>query len=418
MASQQIAIIGTGIAGLTAAHLLRRKHDITVYEANDYIGGHTHTVPVTIDAASYMIDTGFIVCNDRNYPNFLKFMDQLGVAVKPTEMSFSIRNEALNLEYNGHNLNTLFAQRLNLLRPSFYRLVLDILRFNEASKATLAANAAQDITLNEFITRLGLSLQFRDNYVLPMVAAIWSCSVKQASEFPLAFFLRFFQHHGLLDVKNRPQWYVLEGGSHAYIEPITAPFRDRIHLSSPVTSVRRLQQGVELSIKGEAQRFDQVIMACHSDQALQLLADPSAAESAILGDLDYQANDVILHTDATIMPNKSLAWASWNFLADKTAHNAPPIVTYCMNILQGIHTTRPFLVSLNARHRIAPHKILQEFTYHHPVYSLESMTAQGRRDEVCGVDRIHYCGAYWYNGFHEDGVRSALDVCKRFGESL
>ena len=415
MASQQIAIIGTGIAGLTAAHLLRRKHDITVYEANDYIGGHTHTVPVTIDAASYMIDTGFIVCNDRNYPNFLKFMDQLGVAVKPTEMSFSIRNEALNLEYNGHNLNTLFAQRLNLLRPSFYRLVLDILRFNEASKATLAANAAQDITLNEFITRLGLSLQFRDNYVLPMVAAIWSCSVKQASEFPLAFFLRFFQHHGLLDVKNRPQWYVLEGGSHAYIEPITAPFRDRIHLSSPVTSVRRLQQGVELSIKGEARRFDQVIMACHSDQALQLLADPSAAESAILGDLDYQANDVILHTDATIMPNKSLAWASWNFLAGETAHNAPPIVTYDLNRLQGLTTSEQYCVTLNAdNHSDEPH-VLRRFVYRHRLYPREAINAQRQWCQFSGVNRTHYCGAYWFYGFDEEGLNSALRVASALG---
>lgn len=418
MAPQKIAIVGTGIAGLTAAHLLGRKHDITVYEANDYIGGHTHTVPVAIDDSSFMIDTGFIVCNDRNYPNFLKLMDQLGVAVKPTEMSFSVRNNGLNLEYNGHNLNTLFAQRLNLVRPSFYRLVRDILRFNKASKATLAVAGNQNITLDEFIDTLDLSQQFRENYVLPMVAAIWSCSVKQAGQFPLAFFLRFFQHHGLLDIKNRPQWYVLEGGSHAYIDPITRRFRDRIRLNSPVESVRRLEQGIELKSRGETRLFDQVIMACHSDQALQLLDKPSDAESRILGKLHYQANDVILHTDATIMPSKSLAWASWNFLAGETARNEPPIVTYCMNILQGIQTNSPLLVSLNARDKIAPQKILQEFTYHHPVYSPESMAAQGCREEICGIDRVHYCGAYWYNGFHEDGVRSALDVCSRFGESL
>jgi len=418
MSPQKIAIIGTGISGLTAAHLLSRKHEVTVYEANDYIGGHTHTVPVEIDNASFMIDTGFIVCNDRNYPNFLKFMDKLGVAIKPTEMSFSVRNRTLNLEYNGHNLNTLFAQRLNFLRPSFYRLVRDILRFNEASKAAIAADTVKNITLDEFIASLGLGEKFRDNYVLPMVAAIWSCSVEQAGAFPLAFFLRFFQHHGLLDIKNRPQWYVLEGGSHAYIKPMTKPFHDRIHLNSPVQSVRRIENGVELEVAGQTRRFDQVIFACHSDQALRLLGEPSAAETSILGDMGYQSNEVILHTDASIMPKKSLAWASWNFLAGESANNEPPIVTYCMNILQGIYSTRPFLVSLNAGHKIAPDKILQTFSYDHPVYSLESVVAQNRREEICGVDRIHYCGAYWYNGFHEDGVRSALDVCQRFGETL
>lgn len=418
MSSQRIAIVGTGISGLTAAHLLARKHDVTLFEANDYIGGHTHTVPVEIDDARYMIDTGFIVCNDRNYPNFLNLMGKLGVAIKPAEMSFSVRNNARNLEYNGHNLNTLFSQRRNLLRPSFYRFVRDILRFNAASRAALATGDLQNVTLDEFIAGLQLSREFRDNYVLPMVAAIWSCSVQQAGEFPLAFFLRFFQHHGLLDVRNRPQWYVLEGGSQAYIAPLTEAFRDRIHLNSPVRSVRRLERGVELELDGDTRQFDEVVLACHSDQALQLLANANAAEKQILGNLGYQANDVILHTDASIMPRKSRSWASWNFLAGESASHEPPVVTYCMNILQGIHTTRPFLVSLNARHKIAPEKILQEFRYDHPVYSQAAIDAQGRRGEICGVDRIHYCGAYWYSGFHEDGVRSALDVCKRFGESL
>lgn len=418
MSSSKIAIVGSGISGLTCAHLLGKNHDVTVFEANDYIGGHTHTVPVSVDGESFMIDTGFIVCNDRNYPNFLKLMEQLKVEIKPTEMSFSVRNPALKLEYNGHNLNTLFSQRLNLFRPSFHRLVKDILRFNKSSKAAIEAGNVESITLDEFINQQNLSNQFRENYLLPMVAAIWSCSLSQAGEFPLAFFLRFFLNHGLLDIKNRPQWYVLSKGSSSYIEPLTAGLADRLKLNSPVQQVTRTESGVELKVSGTVQLFDQVILACHSDQALALLSDASSAETTILGDLGYQENDVILHMDASIMPRKSLSWASWNFLAGQSALNQAPIVTYCMNILQGIHSTRPFLVTLNARDKIDPEKILQEFRYDHPVYSQESVKAQSRREEICGKDRIHYCGAYWYSGFHEDGLRSALDVCARFGESL
>jgi predicted NAD/FAD-binding protein len=418
MSSRKIAIIGTGISGLTCAHLLSKTHDVSVFEANDYIGGHTHTVPVTVDGESFMIDTGFIVCNDRNYPNFLKLMEKLKVEVKPTEMSFSVRNPALKLEYNGHNLNTLFSQRLNLFRPSFHRLVRDILRFNKASRAAIEAGDIDTISLNEFIAQQHLSDAFSENYLLPMVAAIWSCSLTQAGEFPLAFFLRFFLNHGLLDIKNRPQWYVLSKGSSSYIEPMTAGLSDRIKLNSPVQRITRTETGVELEIAGAVQQFDEVIVACHSDQALALLDKPSAAETSILGDLGYQENDVILHMDASIMPKKSLSWASWNFLAGQTQNSEAPIVTYCMNVLQGIYSTRPFLVTLNARHKIDPAKILQEFRYDHPVYSQEAIIAQGRRREICGIDNVHYCGAYWYSGFHEDGVHSALDVCERFGASL
>ena len=418
MNSKKIAIIGSGISGLTCAHMLSKQHDITVFEANDYIGGHTHTVPVSVDGESFMIDTGFIVCNDRNYPNFLKLMDALKVEIKPTEMSFSVRNPALKLEYNGHNLNTLFSQRLNIFRPSFHRLVKDILRFNKASRAAIEANEIESISLDEFILQQGLSPQFRENYLLPMVAAIWSCSLTQAGEFPLAFFLRFFLNHGLLDIKNRPQWYVLSKGSSSYIEPMTEGLTQRIKLNSPVRRVTRTDAGVEVDVSGSVETFDEVIMACHSDQALAMLSDATPAENSILGDIGYQENDVILHMDPSIMPKKSLSWASWNFLAGQSELDEAPIVTYCMNVLQGIHSTRPFLVTLNARHKIDPSKILQEFRYDHPIYSEESVMAQGRRSEICGTNRVHYCGAYWYSGFHEDGVRSALDVCDRFGMRL
>jgi predicted NAD/FAD-binding protein len=422
MSGQRLAIVGSGISGLTCAHLLSRKHEVTVFEANDYIGGHTHTVPVHDNGRELYVDTGFIVCNDRNYPNFLPFMEQLGVQLQKTEMSFSVRNPARRLEYNGHNLNTLFAQRRNFFKPSFYRLVGDILSFNKAARAALANGSVQAQTLDSFVARQNLSPQFRDSYLLPMVAAIWSCSVDQAGAFPLQFFLRFFMNHGLLDIKNRPQWYVLKGGSHSYIKPMTAPFADRIRLSSPVRSVQRHQDSVQLSYDQNGdqhtEQFDQVIFACHSDQTLNILSQPSDTESELLGSLGYQENDVILHSDASIMPNRPRAWASWNFLSGENAERDAPIVTYCMNILQGFATQTPMLVSLNARHLIDPAKIHGEYNYAHPVYSLESMAAQSRRAEICGVDRIHYCGAYWYNGFHEDGVRSALDVCQRFGESL
>lgn len=418
MSAQNIAIVGSGIAGLTTAYLLSREHRVTVFEANDYIGGHTHTVPVSMDGQTLMVDTGFIVCNDRNYTHFLTLMQQLGVGLRPTEMSFSVRNPGLNLEYNGHSLNTLFGQRRNLLRPGFYRLVRDILRFNRVSREVLTAGAIDDITIGAFVEEQGLSELFRDNYLLPMVAAIWSCSLRQASDFPLAFFLRFFQHHGLLDIRNRPQWYVVEGGSQAYVEPLTRDFAGQVRLQTPVTAVTRTTEGVEVRSRGLSERFDQVVLACHSDQALALLHTATDKEREILGALAYQDNDVILHSDARLLPRTPRCRASWNFSAGDRALDMPPIVTYSMNILQGLSSSEPLLVTLNARERIARDKIIATFSYAHPVYSRASVAAQERREQICGRDRIHYCGAYWYSGFHEDGVRSALDVAARFGLSL
>ena len=418
MEKQRIAIIGSGISGLTTAYLLHKSHEITLFEANDYIGGHTHTVKVAQGEQSYDIDTGFIVCNDRNYPNFLKLMDKLNIAMQPTEMSFSVRNNPLGLEYNGHNLNTLFSQRRNLLSPKFYRLIRDILYFNKAAKKAIEEGVAENITLDTFVNQQSLSDIFKNNYLLPMAAAIWSCSMEQAGEFPLQFFLKFFLNHGLLDIKNRPQWYAVKGGSKTYIDPMTSGFKDQIRLSTPVNSVVRDDSWIEVNHATGKETFDQLVFDCHSDQALDLLKNASIEEKAILGELLYQQNDVILHSDASLMPKKSLSWASWNFLAGEQEHNDPTLVTYCMNILQGIASDQPFLVSLNARHKIDPEKIIGEYNYAHPVYSVAGMKAQSRRNEISGVGRIHYCGAYWYNGFHEDGVRSALDIGEKFGVSL
>jgi predicted NAD/FAD-binding protein len=423
---KRIGVIGSGISGLTAAHLLSREHEVVVFEANDYIGGHTHTVPVDIDNTKLNVDTGFIVCNDRNYPNFLKLLGQLEVDYQRTEMSFSVTNRALDLEYNGHNPNTLFAQRRNALRPKFIGMVRDIMRFNKRAKEALLEGSTADKTLDDFIHSLGLGDWFRNNYVLPMVAAIWSCSAQQAGDFPLQFFLRFFNHHGLLDIQNRPQWYVLKNGSHSYIKPLTKPFRDNIYLSTPVQSVARNAKGLIITSAKGAEKFDEVVFACHSNQALALLADPTAAETQVLGNLAYQDNDVVLHTDVRVMPKRKRAWAAWNFYLDHNGSDgtvtdkrgALPVVTYNMNILQGLVSSDPLLVTLNANHLIDPGKVIRTFNYAHPVYSLESSRAQAQRPLICGHNNTHYCGAYWYSGFHEDGVRSALDVARRFGIEL
>lgn len=419
--SQRIAIIGSGISGLVCAHLLHRHHDIRVYEANDYIGGHTHTVDVKDeDGQLQAVDTGFIVFNDWTYPNFIKLMDKLGVARQPTQMSFSVSNEKQDLEYNGHTLNTLFAQRRNLLRPRFYRMLKDILRFNKLCKARLVSNQSLHISLGQFLDEHGFGDTFTQNYILPMCAAIWSSSLEDVRAFSLHFFLEFFENHGLLNIVNRPQWYTLVGGSRAYIAPLIRGFEHNIHLNSPVTHVTRDANGWNITAQNQpSAQFDQVIFACHSDQALALLAQPTPAQQQILGALPYAENDVLLHRDKDQLPRRKLAWASWNYRlkGDESDNSRPATVTYNMNILQRLRSNTTFCVSLNTPD-IAPGKRLMQFQYAHPQFSQRSKAAQARRHEICGKDGLHFCGAYWYNGFHEDGVRSALDVCQRFGAYL
>ncbi|NBF03565.1 NAD(P)-binding protein [Pseudomonas sp. Fl5BN2] len=414
----KIAIIGSGIAGLTCAYVLNRRHDIRVYEAGSWIGGHTHTVDVSLNGETQAVDTGFIVFNDWTYPNFIRLLGQIGVRFKPTEMSFSVCDPISGLEYNGNNLNSLFAQRRNLLSPGFWGMLRDILRFNKASQLDLQhQRIAADTTLGDYLKSRGYGERFIQHYIVPMGAAIWSMSPVQMLGFPLQFFVRFFKNHGLLSVSNRPQWCVIEGGSSRYIEPLTASFHQHIRLDCPVQRVERDALGVVIHSAAGSERFDKVVFACHSDQALQLLASPSHAEREILQALPYADNEVVLHTDTRLLPRRRLAWASWNYRLDSRGEKAAA-VTYDMNILQGLQSATTFCVSLNQSEAIDPSKVLARYTYAHPQYSLGAVAAQARWGELQGAHHSFYCGAYWANGFHEDGVVSALRVAQAFGEQL
>lgn len=414
----KIAIVGSGIAGLTCAYLLNRKHDIQVFEAGDWIGGHTHTVDVQVEGRRYAIDTGFIVFNDWTYPNFIRLLGQVGVAFKPTEMSFSVSDPSSGVEYNGHDLNSLFAQRSNLWSPAFWGMLRDILRFNRQSLDDLASDRIDaDTTLGQYLQRNGYGRRFIEHYIVPMGSAIWSMSLADMLGFPLQFFVHFCKNHGLLSVSDRPTWQVIEGGSRSYVAPLTASFAERIRLNCPVSRVVRDDNGVTLHSAAGEERFDKVVFACHSDQALALLDQASTAERDVLGALPYASNDVVLHTDTRLLPERPLAWASWNYRLGGPS-DQPAAVTYNMNILQGIDSATTFCVSLNQSAAIDPGKILARFRYAHPQYSLAGTAAQARWQELQGAQHSYFCGAYWANGFHEDGVVSALRVARAFGETL
>lgn len=406
----RIAIVGSGISGLVAAYRLHSCHDITVFEANDYIGGHTHTVDVELDGERHAVDTGFIVFNDRTYPRFISLLHELRVASHPTTMSFSVRDDRTALEYNGHSLNTLFAQRRNLVRPRFYRLLADIARFSAVARRLLRR---QDVatTVGEFLSKHRFSTEFREQYLLPMGSAIWSCPIGAFAEFPIAFVAEFYDHHGLLDFWNRPVWRVIRGGSRTYVEQLTGSFRDRIRLQTPVIRVRRHAERVELVTRGGGvESFDHVVFACHSDQALRILgSDAMAHEREILGAFPYTRNVAVLHTDERVLPRSRRAWAAWNYRCTGDAA-APATVTYNMNLLQRIRSRHTFCVTLGDESHIAAHRILGRFEYHHPIFTAQRAAAQARHAELLNQRRTSFCGAYWRNGFHEDGVASAEAV--------
>jgi predicted NAD/FAD-binding protein len=417
----KIAIVGTGISGMVAAYLLHRDHEITVFEAADYVGGHTNTVDVTLEGRAYAVDTGFIVFNDWTYPHFIKLLKRLGVESQPSDMSFGVTCERTGLEYNGTSLNTLFAQRRNLFRPSFYRMIRDILRFNRESLELLTLSEPGP-SLGSYLESHQYSREFIDHYIMPMGAAIWSADHVTMWGFPARYLVQFFKNHGMLSVDERPTWRVIKGGSQRYVEKLVAPFRNRIHLNSDVESMGRFQDYVEIRAKIEgrdyrALRFDHVIIAAHSNQALSMLTDPSPAEQEVLGTIHYRENEAVLHTDTSLLPRRKLAWAAWNYhLLDAQPDRA--VLTYHMNKLQSLTAPSEFCVTLNHTQAINPAKILRRITYHHPVYSPEAVAAQKRHGEINGVNRTSYCGAYWGFGFHEDGVNSALAVCKPFGKDL
>ncbi len=408
----KIAIVGTGISGLVAAYHLAPHHDITVFEAGDHVGGHTHTHQVTSHGRDYAIDTGFIVFNDWTYPHFIGLMEQLKVAFIESTMSFSVRCEKTGLEYNGTCLDALFSQRRNLLSPRFYRMIMDIFRFNREAP-DLLQKEDDGLTLGHYLDREGYSQPFRDQYILPMGSAIWSQAPEGMLKFPAHNFIRFFSNHGMLSVSNRPTWRVIEGGSHAYVTPLIKHFKESIRLNTPVESIRRDDHQVLITSPAAAlEAFDAVVMACHSDQAFALLSDPSPLEREILGAIPYQENEVILHTDSRVLPKAKKAWAAWNYHIPFEASERVA-VTYNMNILQRLEAEETFCVSLNHKAHIDPQKIIKRLTYHHPVFTPDGIKAQQRHEEISGISNTYYAGAYWGYGFHEDGVKSGLRVVEQ-----
>ena len=414
----KIAIIGSGISGLTSAYLLNRKHDVTIFEANDYIGGHTHTHNIDIDGNNYSIDTGFIVYNERTYPNFIKLLDQLNIDRQLSTMGFSVKSASQDYEYAGESLNTLFAKRSNIFRISFWRMLYEMYHFGKKADS-LGCGLDVSMTLGDYLVDENYSSEFINYFIIPMGAAIWSTPSNKVLDMPAYFFIKFFYNHGMLELTNRPNWWVIKNGSSEYIKKITIGFKDKIHLSNPVKKVSRVEGGVEIVLfkKDKALKFDSVIFATHSNQALDILDDPSDAEKDILGSIPYQKNNILLHTDSSVLPRRKLAWASWNYQLDSDP-NAPVILTYNMNILQTIEANKTFCVTLNDIDSVDKNSILKKITYHHPLFTVNAIEAQKRKSEISGINNTYYCGAYWRNGFHEDGVMSALDVCSFFGEKL
>jgi predicted NAD/FAD-binding protein len=403
----RIAVVGSGISGLVVASRLHREHEVTVFDSGTHVGGHTNTVDVTWAGRHYAVDTGFIVFNDWTYPRFISLLNELGVPFQDSNMSFSLRDERSGLEYNGTSVNSLFAQRRNVFRPSFLWMIREILRFNRECKAVLAGGD-DGLTLGEYLEREGYSRPFREQYIVPMGMSIWSATETAMLAFPARFFVEFFDKHGFLNVDRRPVWQAVTGGSREYVRKLAEPFRHRIRLRTPVLGVRRDAAGVTVHSEGNgAERFDHVVIACHSDQALRLLEDPSDAERAILGAFPYQQNVATLHTDERLLPRAPLARAAWNYHLLDARERDRVALTYDMNVLQSLDAPVKFLVTLNRETAIDPAKVLRTIAYDHPVYLPAGVAAQKRRGEISGVNRTAYCGAYWRYGFHEDGVVSA-----------
>ena len=413
----KVAVVGAGVSGLVVAHLLQPAHDVVVFEANGYAGGHTNTIRVDTPNETHEVDTGFIVFNDRNYPNFERLLGRVGVAWQPSTMSFSVSDGVGDFEYSSGSPNGLFAKRAHLVTPWFHRMVADLARFNRAARELLDDHAP-DVSLRAWLEHHRFSRTFIERLIVPQASAVWSAAPRQMWSFPARFFAEFFDNHGMLSVRGRPRWRTVRGGSARYVEALTRPFSHRLRLRTPVQEVTRHHDHVLVKPRGgEAERFDEVVLATHSDQALALLADASGREREILGAIPYQPNEAVLHTDARMLPRRRRAWASWNYHLLPEPKPAST-VTYHMNRLQSLRAEREFCVTLNHSERIDPARVIRRISYAHPVYTEAGVRAQARVGEIDGRNRTHFCGAYWGWGFHEDGVVSALRVGERFGARL
>jgi uncharacterized protein len=408
----RVAVVGSGIAGLASAWLLSRHHDVTLFEANDYPGGHTHTHDIQLDGRAYTVDTGFIVHNRAHYPLLSALFDELGIATQPTTMGFSVRNQASGLEYNAANLDTLFCQRRNLVSPRFLGMLRDLMRFYREAPALLE-EVGQGPTLGEYLARGGYGHAFRDEHLVPMASALWSSPSAAVLGFPARYLVQFMANHQMLSLSGRPEWRVVSGGSRQYVDAMRARWSVEERLNTPVFAVRRHDDSVDVVTHAGSEAFDEVVLACHSDQALALLGDADRLEYAILGAMSYQTNDTVLHTDATLLPRSRKAWAAWNAFIPAEPGDACT-VSYCMNLLQGFTSPDPFVVTLNRTHAIDPRRILRRMRYAHPVYTHASVDAQARKSEIQGRRRVWFAGAYWGWGFHEDGMRSAVELARDF----
>ena len=417
----RIAVVGGGVAGVTAAHLLQRRHEVTLFEARDYVGGHTHTIEVPSGPDRGLpVDTGFIVLNDRTYPLFNRLLQQLGVGVRDTEMSFSFQSATTGLEYAGTGLSGLFAQRRNLWRAAHWRLLYDILRFCRHARFDLQTGGLAGLTLRAYVERRGFHPAMVSDYLVPMASAIWSTPPGRVAEFPVEPFLRFFENHGLLSPLRRPRWQTVVGGSNAYVHAFLRDFKGMVRIQAEVSGIRRDGGGVAIATAAEGEtRYDRVVVATHADQALELLADPSVEERNLLGAWRYQPNQVVLHTDASFLPGNRRAWACWNYHGSPhPAADELGCVTYWMNALQGLQTDAQYCVTLNPTRPVPPAAVIRQLQYSHPTYHFASMDTQPQLPDLNGVRGTYYCGSYFGYGFHEDAVRSAAAVGRAFGLEL